>query len=73
MSGLSIQLPWDSDPSVKWVRIDEIAAEWRRSRRTICRWRANGTLAKLGYRIYKDLYGRLWIGVPRAPIPSQDI
>jgi hypothetical protein len=44
--------------------VRQAAAEWRRSHRTIQVWCENGTFIAAGNRVYKDITGRWWIGIP---------
>lgn len=69
---LSPAPPWHICVGIRWLSVKEAAVEWRRSKRTIQVWCENGTLIAAGNRVYKDLTGRLWIGVPAQdahPLP----
>jgi hypothetical protein len=61
---LSPAPPWHITTGVTWYSASEFAKRWSRSAKQIRIWCKNGTLIDAHCRVYRDLKGRWWIGVP---------
>lgn len=53
-----------TDNSVQWMTKADAAVHFGRSDRTIQKWLTNGTCAEFGLRVFKDLTGHWYIGIP---------
>lgn len=68
-----LQLPWESDSSVRWFSVLDYATRWRRSPRTIRRWCVDGTLSKFGCKVYRDPQERWWVGEPLTVLQDNKV
>lgn len=61
---LSPAPPWHISCNLRWISPSEMAKEWHRSAKCIREWCQDGTLVSAHCRVYKDIKGRWWIGIP---------
>jgi hypothetical protein len=66
-------VPAFTDQSRKWLEVNEVARIWNRSPRMIRRWCADGTLAAMDAKVYRDIRGRWWIGVNWSDVPELSV
>jgi len=55
-----------ADMTHMWLSASEAARHFDRSRKTITVWCNDGTLVAFNIRVYRDISGHWWIGIPNV-------
>lgn len=65
-----------TDTSHRWLTLTEAAEYFGKDRSLIFRWCNNGTCIEAGFRVFRDVTGHWWVGLPvveEVRIPLQTV
>jgi hypothetical protein len=72
-SGMRLPQTIATDTEHRWLSTTEAQRYFSRSQATIAKWIANGTCIEFGFRIFRDITGHYWIGIPISQITHNSI